>query len=229
MNSTAYSIRALLHAYSQKTALDIPLLDIPKGKICALLGPNGSGKTTLLSILAHLLTPTSGSVLLFGMETIRNRNFRIRRKVTMVHQKPILFSTSVRDNIAYGLRATGYSSKEIESRVHRILGELKLEDVAEKHARKLSGGEAQRVALARALVLDLPIVLLDEPTNSLDDTFRPILLETIERINETRNTTFIIATHDLNFLTPIATQIVRLNAGKLESNNDISTPPPKLR
>jgi tungstate transport system ATP-binding protein len=229
MNATpAYAIRSLFHAYGEKTVLDIPQLDIPKGEICALLGPNGSGKTTLLSILAHLLTPASGSVLMFGIETVRNRDFRIRRKVTMVHQKPILFSTSVRDNIAFGLRATGYASKEIGSRVYRILGEWKLEDVAEKHARKLSGGEAQRAVLARALVLDLPIVLLDEPTNSLDDASRPILLETIKRIHETRDTTFIIATHDLNFLTPIATQFIHLNAGKLD-NNDVSPLPPKLR
>ena len=229
MNSAAYSIRSLIHAYGDKTVLDVPQLDVSKGALCALLGPNGSGKSTLLSILAHLLAPTSGSVLMFGIETVRNRDFRICKKVTMVHQKPILFSTSVRDNIAFGLRATGCSSKEIVSRVHRILGELKLEDVAEKHARKLSGGEAQRAVLARALVLDLPIVLLDEPTNSLDDASRPILLETIKRIHETRDTTFIIATHDLNFLAPIATQLVHLNAGKLENNNDASPLPLRPR
>jgi ABC-type cobalamin/Fe3+-siderophores transport system ATPase subunit len=69
--------------------------------------------------------------------------------------------------------------------------------------------------LARALVLELPIILLDEPTNSLDEASRPILLELIRRINQTRESTFIIASHDTNFLTPIATQVVRLNEGKI--------------
>ncbi len=215
-DASAFSIRSLFHSYNGKTALDIPQLDIPQGRICALLGSNGSGKTTLLSILAQLLTPTSGSVLMFGKETVRNNNLKLRRKLTMVHQKPIVFSTSVWNNIAYGLRATKVPSQEIRDRVCRMLQELKLEDLAEKNARKLSGGEAQRVVLARALVLNTPVVLLDEPTNSLDDASRPILLELLKKINRTHDTTFLIASHDLNFLTPIATQVVRLNEGKIE-------------
>jgi tungstate transport system ATP-binding protein len=214
MNSAlAYSIRSLVHSYGEKTVLDIPDLDIPEGQVCAFLGPNGSGKTTLLSILAHLLTPDSGRVLMFGKEMTRNRSTKLRKYVTMVHQKPVLFSTTVRDNVAFGLRASGYSSKEINHRVQQMIEELKLEDVAEKHARMLSGGEAQRVVLARALILGLPIVLLDEPTNSLDDASRPILLELLKKTNH--KSTVLIATHDLNFLGPLDARIIRLNEGKV--------------
>ncbi len=219
MNSAlAYRIRSLMHSYGEKTVLDIPALDIPEGQVCAFWGPNGSGKTTLLSILAHLLTPVSGTVLMFGMEMIRNRNPELRRRVTMVHQKPVLFSTTVWNNVAFGLRAAGCSSKEIKDRVQQIVGKLRLEAVAEKEGRKLSGGEAQRVVLARALVLGLPIILLDEPTNSLDDASRPILLELLKKANLTHKTTILIATHDLSFIQPLDARIIRLNAGKVEKD-----------
>jgi tungstate transport system ATP-binding protein len=222
MNSApAYGIRSLVHSYGEKTVLDIPDLDIPEGQACAFLGPNGSGKTTLLSILACLLTPVSGSVRMFGIEMTRNKYSKLRKNATMVHQKPALFSTTVRDNIAFGLRAAGCSSKEIKHRVHQIIEELKLEDVAEKHARKLSGGEAQRVVLARALVLGLPIILLDEPTNSLDDASRPVLLELLKRTIQTHKTTVLIATHDLNFLDPLDARIIRLNEGKIEQDRGV--------
>jgi tungstate transport system ATP-binding protein len=211
----AYSIRSLIHSYDGKVALDIPHLDIPSGQICAFVGPNGCGKTTLLSILALLLTPVSGSVLLDGVETVHSTNQRLRRKVTLVHQKPVLFSTTVRNNIAYGLQALGLPSKEIRQRVQAIIDETKLSEVAEKQARKLSGGEAQRAILARALVLETPVILLDEPTNSMDDASRPILRELLRRTNQKRGTTVVLATHDMDFVDSLAERIVRLDGGKI--------------
>jgi tungstate transport system ATP-binding protein len=211
----AYRIRSLIHSYGDKTVLDIPHLDIPDGQVCAFLGPNGSGKTTLLSILANLLTPVSGSVLIIGKEMTNGQNPKLRRSVTMVHQKPVLFTATVRDNIAFGLRAAGCSSREIKNRVQQMIEAMKLEDVAEKHAHKLSGGQAQRVVLARALVLELPIILLDEPTSSLDDASRPILLELLKNTNKSKKTTLLMATHDLSLLTPLNARIIRLNEGKI--------------
>ena len=211
----AYSIRSLVHSYDGKKALDIPQCDIPSGSICALAGPNGCGKTTLLSILALLLAPTSGTVLLHGAEIARSRNKRIRRKVTLVHQKPILFSTSVRKNIAYGLKASGFPSKEISSRVPAILEEMQLSHAADKDARTLSGGELQRAVLARALVLQTPIILLDEPTNSLDEGSKPILTNLLRTANRERGATIILATHDLNFVYSLTDWIIRLEEGKI--------------
>jgi tungstate transport system ATP-binding protein len=211
----AYSIRSLVHSYDGRIVLDIPRLDIPSGQICAIAGPNGCGKTTLLSILALLLQPVSGSVLLQGVDTVRSRDRQLRRKVTLVHQKPVLFSTTVRNNIAYGLHAAGLPAKEIRRRVRTIIEETKLEDVADKLGRRLSGGEAQRAVLARALVLETPIILLDEPTNSLDDASRPILLDLLCKANSTRGATIVIATHDTNFVSALTGRIVRLEAGQI--------------
>jgi ABC-type sulfate/molybdate transport systems ATPase subunit len=92
---------------------------------------------------------------------------------------------------------------------------MALTNVADKHGRKLSGGEAQRAVLARALVLETPVVLLDEPTNSLDDTSRPVLRDLLLRASRTRGATIVIATHDTNFVSSLAGRIVRLESGKI--------------
>jgi tungstate transport system ATP-binding protein len=211
---SAYSIRSLIHSYDGRIVLDFPQLDIPVGQICAFAGPNGSGKTTLLSILALLLIPSSGSVLMQGIETGREQGRRIRQKVTLVHQKPILFSTTVRKNIAYGLSMRGLPSKEIKNRVQAIIEATGLSELAEKPARKLSGGEAQRVVLARALVLETPIVLLDEPTNSLDYASRPMLSDLLRQANR-RGATIVMATHDLNFASLLANRVIYLQEGRI--------------
>jgi tungstate transport system ATP-binding protein len=109
----AYSIRSLKHAYDGKVVLDIPYLDIPSGQICIFSGPNGSGKTTLLSILALIMAPSEGSVSLNGIECGPDPDRKLRRMVTLVHQKPVLFSTSVRNNLAYGLKTRGLAANEI--------------------------------------------------------------------------------------------------------------------
>jgi tungstate transport system ATP-binding protein len=214
----AYTIRSLVHAYDEKISLEIPHLEIPAGEICGLTGPNGSGKTTLLSILALLRQPVSGSLYLQGIEVTRKRNAMLRRNLTLVHQKPILFSTTVRNNIAYGLRASGCSSKEIRRRTESIIEEAGLAAIADKQARKLSGGESQRVVLARALVLETPILLLDEPTSSLDKAFKPRLLELLHKSSQDRKTTIVLATHDADFASSIANRIIRLDDGRLHSS-----------
>jgi tungstate transport system ATP-binding protein len=221
MNPTpAYRVRALSHAYDGKTVLDIPQLDIPAGEICALVGPNGSGKTTLLSILALLLRPRSGSVLLHGVESAdgsdRARQ-RLRRQVTLIHQKPVLFSTTVRKNVSYGLRALGLPAREIDVRVGRALKEFGLNELADRRSRKLSGGEAQRVVLARGLILETPVLLLDEPTSFLDDAFRPLLFDKLRAANHSRGTTILLATHDSKLVSSLAHRVIRMEKGEVST------------
>jgi tungstate transport system ATP-binding protein len=213
----AYSIRSLVRSYEGRIVLDIRHLDITSGQICILTGPNGSGKTTLLSILALLLKPDSGSVLLHGTESVGSGDLHLRRKVTLVHQKPVLFSTTVRHNVEYGLRAAGLPSQEIRSRTDRILEKADLIRMAGRQARKLSGGEAQRVILARGLVLETPIVLLDEPTNSLDDASRPLVYDLLREANE-RGTTIMIASHDHGMLEDSNPRILKMDKGMLISD-----------
>ena len=212
---TAYSIRALTHAYDDKVVLDIPGLDIPAGQICIFSGPNGSGKTTLLSILALLQSPSGGTVHVNEIECTPDPDRALRRAVTLVHQKPVLFSTSIRNNLAYGLKAHGHNAGEISRRLKWIEEEMQLSPLADKHARKLSGGEAQRVILARALVLETPIILLDEPTNSLDDAYRPMLAQSLRKANRDRSTTVIVASHDMHFIPLLRGKIFRMDGGRI--------------
>jgi tungstate transport system ATP-binding protein len=214
----AYSIRSLVQIYDGKTVLNIPRLDIPSGQVCGVLGPNGSGKTALLSVLALLRSPVSGSVLLNGIEATPDHCRQwLGRDVTLIHQKPVLFSTTVRKNVSYGLRALGLPMVEIKTRVQAALQDWRLLQLAERQAQKLSGGEAQRVVLARGLVLESPIILLDEPTNSLDEAFRPLLVELLSKANRTRSATIVIATHELSFLSSVTDRIVRLEDGRIQS------------
>jgi tungstate transport system ATP-binding protein len=159
-------------------------------------------------------------VLLHGIETVRSRDLRLRRQVTLVHQRPVLFSTTVRNNIAYGLRAHGLQAKEVRNRTQAILEETRLSHVADKQARGLSGGEAQRAVLARALVLETPVILLDEPTNSLDDASRPLLLDLLRKANQQRGATIVMATHDLSFASSLTERIVRMEDGKIFESSD---------
>jgi tungstate transport system ATP-binding protein len=212
---TAYRIRSLTHAYDGRTVLDIPRLDIPAGQICLFTGPNGSGKTTLLSILALLQAPSAGAVHLNGIECTPDPDRALRRAVTLVHQKPVLFSTSVRYNLAYGLIAHGHNAGEIDRRLNKIEKEMQLSALIDKHARKLSGGESQRVVLARALVLETPILLLDEPTNSLDNAYRPMLSELLRKANRDRGTTVIVATHDSHFIPALEGKIFQMDDGRI--------------
>ncbi len=214
-SANAYSIRSLMHSYGGKAALDIPHFDIPMGQIWGFAGPNGSGKTTLLSILALLLEHSSGALYMHGTKVSSDKIQQLRKKVTLLHQKPVLFSRTARSNISYGLRASGFSTKEIGRRVQTIIEQAGLASIADRQARTLSGGEAQRVALARGLVLETPILLLDEPTNSLDAAFRPILLDLLHKANKLRGTTIILATHDASFLSTITDRIVQMKDGKL--------------
>ena len=211
----AYTIQSLIYAYDGKTALDIPHFDVPKGQILGLVGPNGCGKTTLLMILALLLRHGSGSLYVYGTKVMPDKIRQLRRKVTLLHQKPVLFSRSVRNNISYGLRASGFSSSEVAARVQAIIEEAGLTSIAERQARTLSGGEAQRVVLARGLVLQTPILLLDEPTNSLDEAFRPVLLKLLRQANQNRGVTILLASHDLGFISSITDRVVQMQAGKL--------------
>jgi len=211
----AYKIQSLVHAYGGNVALDIPRLDIASGRITALVGPNGCGKTTLLSILALLLSPSSGSVQMHGLDIGRSRDHSLRRKVTLVHQKPVVFSMTARNNIAYGLHAQGLRSQEVRHRVEYIIEKMQLSPLADKQARTLSGGEAQRVVLARALVLETPILLLDEPTNSLDDASKSILHDLLLRAVEERGATVVLATHAMNFVSTLTETILRMESGKI--------------
>ena len=163
-----------------------------------MLGPSGSGKTTLLRILAGLETPTQGTVFYKNRTITDNNKNSLRQNATLVFQKSVFFDTTVYNNIAYGLKLKeDLSKEEISDKVREALALVRLEGFEKRRAKKMSGGEQQRVSLARALVLDRELLLLDEPTVNIDPKNVSIIEETIMRVNREKNTTIVLATHNM--------------------------------
>lgn len=214
-------LKNVTKAFDDKTVLEDINLKINQGEVLALLGPNGSGKTTLLKILAFIEKPTKGEVCFDGKKVV-NRNFeQLRLESTMVFQKTILFSASVYDNVAYGLRIRRTSENEICEEISRALKLVRLEGFEKRQAKKLSSGEQQRVALARALVLNTKLLLLDEPTANLDPKNASIVEEAIAAANRELKTTIVIATHNMFQAKNLPNRIVLMNNGRA---NEVGTP-----
>ena len=200
-------------------------LTIPRGKITALLGPSGSGKTTLLRILAGLDTPTRGTLFYVNSAIDCNEQANLRQKATLVFQKSVFFHTTVYNNVAYGLNLSdNFSKQETRNKVDEALALVRLEGFEKRQAKKLSGGEQQRVSLARALVLNRELLLLDEPTVNLDPKNVSIIEETIQRVNQERNISVVIATHNIFQAENISQRVALLIDGTIKqvgTNQDI--------
>jgi tungstate transport system ATP-binding protein len=190
------TVKGLCRSAGEKQILRNVSLEVEDGEVMAIMGPSGAGKTTLLRIVNMLDRPDGGSVAIDGIDA-RNAPNEVRRSMTMVFQKPVVFSMSVYDNIAYGLRLRKKGKAEIDSAVKDVLGLLDMRGKERDYARNLSGGEAQRVAFARAYVLKPKLLLLDEPTANLDRANVSIIERAITDINERYGTTVIIVTHNL--------------------------------
>ncbi len=208
-------LKNLTKCFGDRTVLDDITLQIEEGEILALLGPNGSGKTTLLKILAFIEKPTTGEITFQG-ETVAGKNAeRMRLQSVMVFQKTLLFSTTVYNNVAYGLKMRKLPKNVIKEEVNKALSLVKLEGFEKRSAKKLSGGEQQRVALARALILKTRLLLLDEPTANLDPKNASIVEEVIATINRDLKTTIVMATHNMFQAKTLPHRIALINDGKI--------------
>jgi tungstate transport system ATP-binding protein len=177
--------------------IDIPTLLVAHGRVISLIGPNGSGKSTLMLALASLLKLHQGTIYFHGQPVdSRNSWAAYRRKMSMVFQEPLLFDTTVFENVASGLKIRGKSKREITTAVEENLERFGIPHLAGRSARKLSGGEAQRTSLARAFAIRPEIVFLDEPFASLDPPSRDSLVDDLHAILRQTRTTAVIATHD---------------------------------
>lgn len=220
MNAIA-ELKNVTKIFNETKAVDNINLSIHEGEIFVLLGPNGSGKTTLLKILAFLEKPTFGEVYFRGRKVADQNLTQMRMESTMVFQKTLLFSTTVYDNVAYGLKIRKIPKEEIGQRVSEALKLVKLDGFERKRAKELSGGEQQRVALARALALNTPLLLLDEPTANLDPKNAAIVEEIIARVNRELKTTIMMATHNMFQAKSLPHRIALMLNGKIV---EIGTP-----
>ena len=216
--SALLQLSDLLVRREGRTVLDIQALSVETGEVLAIVGPNGAGKSTLFLVLARLLKADHGQVIFQGRSIDSFHDLGYRRQIALVLQEPLLMDMSVYENAALGLKFRRTSKAQIEERVKHWLDRLGVAHLADRPARKLSGGEAQRVSLARAFVLQPRLLLLDEPFTSLDAPTRIRLLDDLQSVlAETRMTTIFI-THDLQEARKLATRMAVLLDGRIEQS-----------
>jgi len=208
-------LRNVTKTYGDKTVLENVNLQIYDGEILALLGPNGSGKSTILKILALIENPTRGEINFSG-ETVTTKNIeKMRMLTTLVFQKTTVFSTSVYNNVAYGLKIRKIPKQVCDQEVKKALDLVKLEGFENRSAKNISGGEQQRVAIARALVLKTKLLLLDEPTANLDPKNALILEDVIATVNKEMKTTIVMTTHNMSQAKTLPHRIALINEGRI--------------
>ena len=206
-------------------------LTIQSGEFIALLGPSGCGKSTALNCLAGLLPLSDGSIWLDQQRIDQLRPER--RGFGMVFQNYALFPhLTVRRNVGFGLLMRGVSRKEIRRRVDAALKLVQLVEQAHKLPGRLSGGQQQRVAIARAIVIEPPVILMDEPLSNLDAKLRLEMRAEIKRIHRNLGRTTIYVTHDQDEALSLADRIVVLNEGRtlqIGSPEEVYTKPANLQ
>jgi putative ABC transport system ATP-binding protein len=183
------------------TALKENDLHIKRGEFIAIMGPSGSGKSTLLQLMGGLDLPTSGEIMVDGVQlnglNEKQRTLFRRTKVGFVFQNyQLLPMMTVTENVGLSLSANKAPSSEIAKRVEQLLQEVNLEGKASQFPSQLSGGQQQRVAIARALAMKPRLILADEPTGNLDQTNGEGILKLLSRLNKEEGITVVMVTHD---------------------------------
>ena len=200
-------LQGLRKVYGERVVLDIDDLGFEAGRSYALVGPNGSGKSTLLRVLSGVISASGGTI------DVEGDVLRDDVRVGYMPQKSYTFGFSVARNVALALDGMKLSKSEVTARVERALRDVGMWEMADARGSGLSGGEAQRVALARLLVRDLDVVLLDEPTASMDIAGTLLAEETLARYRERTGCLTIMATHAPSQAHRISHDAVMLAAG----------------
>lgn len=206
----------------ESVAIDDVSIEIADGEFVGLIGHTGSGKSTFIQHLNGLIKPTSGSIVVNGMDITKKgvSLVDVRKKVGLVFQYPEyqLFEETIYKDIAFGPEKLGLSEKEVEERVLEamIMVGLDPEKAKDKSPFELSGGQKRRVAIAGVLAMKPDVLILDEPTAGLDPHGRDEILAQIKSIHDKQKTTIILVSHSMEDMSKLADKLVVMNRGKVE-------------
>ena len=197
-------------------------VSIDRGEFVFVVGPSGAGKSTFIKLLMREEKPTSGEIYVNGQNLVRLKRRKVpyyRRTLGVVFQDFRLIPTmNVYDNVAFALRVTNVSAKDIRSRVPYILGLVGLSGKAKSLPEHLSGGEQQRVALARALVNNPPLIIADEPTGNIDPDLSFEIVDLLSEINKC-GTTIVMVTHEHNLVSEFDHRVITIDEGTIISDD----------
>ena len=206
-------------AYGKKSpALDRLNLHVQKKEFVVIVGQSGAGKSTLLKLLTREEKPTSGKIIVGGIDYERLNDKDVpylRRKIgTVLQDFKLLPNKTVFENIAFALEIIGMSNKEIRHTVPKVIDLVGLKGKADNYPRELSGGERQRVAIARAVVRQPKILIADEPTGNLDPKHAWDIIKVLEKINR-HGTTVLLTTHNMEIVNKLKRRVVTIRDGKV--------------
>ena len=207
-------LEAVTKRYGPVTALAAADLSVAEGEFVTLLGPSGSGKTTLLNLVAGMISPTAGRIIIAGTDATEIPPER--RGLGMVFQNyALLPHMTIFENVAFPLRVRRLPEGEIRRKVTEVLEMVQLPHVARRRPRELSGGQQQRVALARAIVYNPSLILMDEPLGALDKNLREQMQVEIRKLHATLGITILYVTHDQEEALSMSDRIVLLNRARI--------------
>ncbi len=205
------------YAYKKNQVIRDINVVFEKNKIYGITGRNGAGKTTLVKLISGILQPTGGNILIDEKNTKDMSTTEVSKVAYYCFQNPEyqLFCETVFDEVAFSLRYNKLEESVIKVKVQKILDVFGLEGLVEHYPLKLSGGEKQRLAMATGLVQQPGMLILDEPTSSLDQDNIQRLIHIIKTLNKTENMGFIVISHNESFIKAITDTIYSLDKGKL--------------
>lgn len=203
------------------TALDRISLHVEPKEFVIVVGPSGAGKSTFLKMLTREERPTSGKIIVGGIdyEHLKDRKIPlVRRKIGVVFQDfKLLPNKTVYENVAFALEVVGATSKEIKYTVPKVLKIVGLEGKEKSYPRELSGGERQRVAIARAIARQPKILIADEPTGNLDPKHAWDVIQVLEKVNQ-YGTTVLLTTHNQDIVNKLKRRVITIDNGKVVSD-----------
>ncbi len=209
--------------YDSKTVLNDINLIAKKGQITAIIGPNGAGKTTLFKIIDLLLKPTSGKIMAGNQDILTfsmRETLAWRKSISYIMQEPYLFNYSIKNNIEYPLRIRLMHGPEVTKRVSEQMSRFHLEEFAKKKPHQLSSGERKKVAIAQALITEPAMIILDEPTASIDPEVSLFIEQYLQSLRSSNKMIILISTHDLFQAKRLADSVTLLYKGTVIEHGD---------
>ena len=204
---------------------DVPVVEnlsftIQKGETVGLIGANGAGKSTIMKLMLGLLSG-SGEIQVDGLPVCRDNLAEIRKKIGFVLQDSDnqMFMPTVYEDMIFGPRNYGLSKEETKKRVDTVLTQLGLQDLKHRHNHKISGGEKRMAAIATILAMEPEMILMDEPSTALDPVNRRTVINTINRLPQTK----LIASHDLDMILDTCQRVILLSHGTIVADGDAET------
>lgn len=218
---TLIKLENIYFGNTEKTIIHVPSLEIKKGEIVGVIGPNGSGKSTLFKVISMLETDITGDYYFEGVKiNPKDQNLEIRRRMSYVMQKSYLFTTTVYENVAAGLKVREVPKAEIAAKTEFWLDRLGITHLAKRYPENLSGGEAQRVNLARALATDPEILFLDEPFTGLDYPTKVDIITELKEIIAEKHITCFFVSHELNEIEFLTDRLIVIKNGEKAFDGD---------